>query len=527
MKPIKDKDSEINNEKKTTCAGKWSVALAIIPLGGVVLFLLPIFLGDHSGEAGLGALMAIGAILFFGANINIVTGFLGASLGVFAMRKTHWRQGTPGFILNISVLILAGAFLATLYHHIYADQDRLPIAAFHGKKKMVEKFLDRGFDINWKHGKDTALSNAAQRGHEEIVKFLLAQGADINICNPLNRAVGVYNKTSVGIVQLLLEHGANPNCLHNAVSHNSKEIVQLLLEHGADVNKKDGNKRTPIHLAIARGNEGIVRLLINNGADVGAKNNRGETPLHVLVERRGSKDYRKRMIVLLLNAGADIEAKTREHGRTPLYIAAGALRLDLVKFLLEHGANPANIEDLHVQFIVASISLDKTELTKWLQINAPDINAKNGNGESLLHVAVKSRKKDLVEILLEMGIDVNAKSKVGDTALHLAMKSSIPEIVDLLVSYGANINVQNNKGKTPLHILSKPVSIGKEKSLATSKSKRIKTFEILLNNGAKVDIADHDGLTPLGRQMRWLPKKKEGLEYRDEVIQLMQNYPKK
>ncbi len=527
MKPVKDKESKMNNEKKTASTGKWSVALAIIPIGGVLLFLLPILLGDHSGEAGLGAMLAIGVILYYGAHITVGTGLLGAALGVFAIRKTQWRQGAAGLILNISVLILAGTFLATLYHSSHIDPDRLPIAAAHGEKKTVEKLLDSGFDVNRQCGGSTALGNAAAGGYEEIVELLLSHGADVSISDPVSGAAkNGYEK----IVRLLLDHGANPNCVQWAIYGHHVEIVQILLDHGADINQKvDNSGRTPLQAAVESGVEEIVKLLINKGANVNAKNDQGETPLHVLVQmwpqRQWPNDFRERVIILLLDAGADIEAKTTRDGKTPLCLAAEAAKSgDSIKVLLEHGADLANIKDLHVRFAAVPISLGKTELTKWVQANASDINAKNSRGESLLHAAVKGKNKNLVEILLAMGADVNAKSNTGETALHWATTEPTPEIVDSLVNHGANINAQNNKGRTPLHVLSTPVTIGDEKPLDASKRK---TFEILLTNGAKVDIVDDDGKTPLGQLMNWLPDKKEGREYKDELLQLMQNYQKK
>ena len=80
--------------------------MAIIPIGGVLLFLLLLLLGEHSGEAGLAAAVAMALILGVGANIAVVSSLVGVALGIFAVCKTRWRQGTPGLILNILVLIL-------------------------------------------------------------------------------------------------------------------------------------------------------------------------------------------------------------------------------------------------------------------------------------------------------------------------------------------------------------------------------------------------------------------------------------
>ncbi|MCK4885899.1 MAG: ankyrin repeat domain-containing protein [Planctomycetes bacterium] len=360
----------MDQEKTHTSAGKWSVALAVIPVTGALLLLLlfHLALANASGCSGLGTLAMGAIIMFFTAHVMVVISLLGIFLGIFAIRKTKWRQGAAGFILNLSVLILVGTFLIDFYYgmSVNPDPDRLRIAAYQGKKRTVEKLLAKGFDINHESNGETALSVVAQGDKQEILEFLLARGADVNIGKPISKAA-MWGK--VKNVQLLLEHGADPNCLISVVSYGHKEIVKLLLDHGADVNQKDKKGRTPLHVAVTRGVEEIIKLLLGHGADVNAKDDRGETPLHEIVKTHPQferfDDFRRaRVIVMLLDAGADIEAKTKK-GKTPLHMATEAIRSqDAIKVLLEHGANPANIEDLNVRFRLAPTSLDKKQLTE-------------------------------------------------------------------------------------------------------------------------------------------------------------------
>lgn len=514
----------MNKKNKTTSLGKLSVAFALIPLGGVLLFLLPIIFGKHSGEAGLAALLAIGAILYYGAHVVLVTSFLGVSLSILAICKTLWKQGMAGLLLNFSTLILSVAYLASLYHRAYTDPDRIVIASHQGKKETVEKLLDKGFDINQKLGGDTALSHAARQGNEDIVKLLLARGADINIGNPIAAAAQNGHEK---IVKLLLEHGANPNCLYSAVSGRNIEIVKLLLEHGAEVNYSDNNKHTPLHRAVVSGTDDIIKLLINKGADVNAQDRQGNTPLHIISETWPQKwwaeDFREKATNILLTSGADIEAKNKKD-KTPLCLAAEKGFRDAIISLLEHDANPENISDLNLRFTAAPISMNKTELEKWVLANVDNINAQNSSGETLLHSAIKGGNKPLVEILINLGADINTTTNKKDAPLHWAVRELQPQIVDLLISKGAHVNTKNSKGSTPLHLLAEPVTIGSEKSLGQD---RIKIFKTLLINGAIVDIKDNDGRTPLELEQHWLPQSEKGRQYQAEVIQLMQKYQKR
>ncbi|MCX5634665.1 MAG: ankyrin repeat domain-containing protein [Planctomycetota bacterium] len=519
------------NSNKTTSAGKWSVALAVFPIAIAIAFLLlvmvPVWTGHVSGEGGLGVMLAIGVILYYGSHALVATSLLGAALGIFAIYKTTWQKGVAGLLLNISILLLVGSFLAISYHRRDIDPDRLPIAAHQGDYKTVEKLLAKGFDINRRCGDDTALSNAATAGREQIVELLLSHGADVNISNPLGKAVQ-WGNGNPKIVTLLLDHGADPNCLHSAVCGRHKDAVQLLLEHKADVNQKDGNGRTPLHLAVTSGCEDIIKLLISNGADVNVRNNEGETPLHMLVQMWPQNEwpdgYRKRVIEILLDAGADIEAKTRK-GQTPLCMAAEAAKSnDAMMILSEHGANLTNVKDLHLRFTAVPISMGKTDAEKWVQTNTSDINVQNIRGESLLHAAVKGSNKNLVEVLVTMGAVVNVQDNVGDTPLHWAVQDPNMEVIKLLINNKADVNLQNKQGLTPLHILTKSRTIAEEKLPYQS---QLEACELLLTNSAKVDIKAKDGKSALDWQQCWCPESENGLQYQKEILQLMHKYQNK
>jgi ankyrin repeat protein len=371
----------MSDENARTSLGKWSIAFALIPLAVVFVFVLLFMVSARlqhvSGEAGLGVLLAIGAVIYFGSHVVVITSLMGIGLAIIAIYTTSWRQGLVGFLLNMTTLIIAGSYLLSIYHKAAIDPDRLPIAAHQGDYKTVEKLLAKGFDINRRCGSDTALSNAAVRGSEQIVRLLLSHGADVNISSPLSKAAQ-FGDGNEKIAKMLLDHGADPNCLHSATVGRHKNIVRLLLEYNANVNQKDGNRRTPLHKAVIFGDEDMIRLLINKGADVNAKNNEGETPLHVLVkswpQKWWARDFRVKTINILLDNGADIEARARS-GKTPLMLVAEAQNSsDAVKELLERGA---------------------------------DKNAKDNNGKTALYYAMQVKNTETLNLLLDNDTDAN------------------------------------------------------------------------------------------------------------------------
>jgi ankyrin repeat protein len=94
------------------------------------------------------------------------------------------------------------------------------------------------------------------------------------------------------------------------------------------------------------------------------------------------------------------------------------------------------------------------------------INAKNVNGNTPLHSAVKREKwrevfpltdrkpEDLsmTRFLLKEGANVNAKNNKGNTPLHIAVQLNSGNLIQLLLDYGADVNLKNKKGKTPKDI---------------------------------------------------------------------------
>jgi len=105
-------------------------------------------------------------------------------------------------------------------------------------------------------GGATALHCAADEGHAEICRVLLAAGADVDA-----RA----------------EEGSTP--LHYAAYKGHVETVKLLLEAKASVTVKDNQGSTPLHYAAYKGHVETVKLLLEAKASVTVKDNQGQTPL--------------------------------------------------------------------------------------------------------------------------------------------------------------------------------------------------------------------------------------------------------
>jgi ankyrin repeat protein len=161
-------------------------------------------------------------------------------------------------------------------------------------------------------GSDTRLADAAMQGDRAAVKSLLLQKVEVN--GP---------------------QGDGATALHWAASNEDLEMVKLLLAAGANVNAatRDGGV-TPLFMACTSGNAAIVEALLNAGASAKSAKPNGTTAL-MTASASGSVGALK----ALLDHGAEINARESVHGQTALMFAAALNRVEAVKFLAQHGAD--------------------------------------------------------------------------------------------------------------------------------------------------------------------------------------------
>ncbi len=169
------------------------------------------------------------------------------------------------------------------------------------------------YDSDYGEGTTTPLNLSISLHRNNIAKFLLDQGAEIDL----------YPREMFLEVPLL-----------EAAECDNLEIAKLLLDRGANVNRRGYNTRgeTPLHGALEESNLEMAELLIARGAEVNAtRENSGMTPLH-----EAAVNGIEANVKLLLNAGADVNARDKSD-RTPLALALECDRPDIARILTEHG----------------------------------------------------------------------------------------------------------------------------------------------------------------------------------------------
>jgi len=143
-----------------------------------------------------------------------------------------------------------------------------------------------------------------------------------------------------------------------------------------------------------------------------------------------------------------------EFYREPLIFSANFSNTDVVKYLIDRGAN-VNARNWNDSTPLIRAAGDSAlELVKYLIENGAEVNAKNGYGVTALHLAVGHPDIDVLKCLIAHGADVNAHSERFGTPVHMVARYRADvEKLKYLIEHGADVNIRNDKGLTPLDIL--------------------------------------------------------------------------
>ena len=464
---------------------------------------------NQTGEEDIGGLYQaikhnnIKAVKFFienNANVEIAT-FDGTTPLLLAIEENKPKI--------VELLIKEGK--ANIYGSYAGEEiDKYPIycAVKNKNLNMIKILLNNNFDLK---REPSILSYAIENGDENIIKYLLEKGSDIDdtSINGMSVLYDAVLNLNPKLVEYFLEKGASIEGAGNSYIYgniitaatgskfNNKydkfpvdlEALEKSAENSAKImetiiSKADKNfindyldGKTPLIIAVGNSYLETAKILIENGADVNAVDFEGWSALSYAVNN-GDIEIAK----LLITNKAKIKGELLLAIKSPIVES----RIDMMKLLIENGANINYADENEFTPLNTAIEIGDMELTKFLITNGANVNSLMPyGGVNLIGWAISENNMDLLQILIENGANVNYTDgdSLGGTPLMTASRLGLDNVVRILLSRNADINAVDMNGNTALH--------------TAALNSQLSVIKLLLEKNPNLDIQNEVGNTAL------------------------------
>lgn len=408
-------------------------------------------------------------------------------------------------------------------------ESALHLVARSGKVEAAKLLLKAGAKVEAREqfGGQTPLMWAAARRHPEMVELLLSKGADVNA----RGAVRDYKRVATAESRAAPRDRGGFTPLMYAARSNCSECVEALIKHKADVNLADPSFVVPLSIAMMNGNWDIAMRLIEAGADVNQWDMNGSSPLHVAIanmniagsrnpldQDKPNKASSHDVIKVLLDRGANPNqqlywgagfSSSADRGMTPFLAACGTGDIELVKLLLEHGANPKlATSDGRGPIIMAVVGRRGRDAF----FGAPPPATAPSEGEGTPAGAAEGSppgakranpQVQLIKLLADAGADVKLVGKIhllartrGGSALHYAVRGGgNRQVIQELLDLGLDVNVKDADGLTALDYA---MGRGYVPFLAMPEPPNKPLADFLRSSGANIELAKTPDWPPQG-----------------------------
>src|ERR1700694_1992529 len=361
---------------------------------------------------------------------------------------------------------------------------------------------------------DASLAGLIQAGHRDTALKMIAAGAEVNGAQ-----------------------GDGTTLLRWAVYKIDADLALALLERGAKPDVVNSYGSSPLAEAAKVGNARLVDMLLGAGSNAEAPNQEGQTAL-MLAARAGSLDVAE----LLVRHGANVNAREKWRGQTALMWAVDARSVEMTRFLIAHKAD-VNARSLATDWpsqmtgeprnqyrptggltpLLYAARSGCTDCVLALLDASADVNRPSPDGVTPLIVAIDNFAFDTAKLLFERGANPHVWDWWGRTALYTAIdmntyspdayeertgppivttKTTALELARLFLAAGVNPNTQLNmhrpgRGGHSGRFADEIITPGATPLLRAAGSQDKAAVRLLLDHGARVDVPNVMGVTPL------------------------------
>ena len=373
------------------------------------------------------------------------------------------------------------------YRNYTRDKDTL-------NKSYGSCYINRVLNIFIKHGNLDLVKGLVEC--KEYANSINLNDKDIKDQYPIVMAI---NKRKVKIFQYLIDQGGSVNIktkhkdplLLNAIKRNDEKIVEILLNQpNIDIKEKGLNGFDAYTEAIIRGNFKIVALILNYSINhkidipINQKDNIGTYPLIQAINKNNFN-----LVVSLMQYGykSNIDMNIDDKDDyTPLILSYNNGYMEIFKYLVKV-LNINEVDSFGNNLLYYAIEKKDIDMVRFLIDSGINVNTKNKEGISIFDYTLKNKNDEILKILIENNcIPLDELDSDGNTPLIKIINSDKPDnmknLVEIMVKNGANINIIDSDGYYPL--------------IHAIKKKSFPIVKILVDNGS-MNIEDKEGKTPL------------------------------
>ncbi|XP_052739095.1 rabankyrin-5 isoform X2 [Bicyclus anynana] len=408
-----------------------------------------------------------------GKSENIVERGFAAKLLEKGCQPNPLYSGSGDSLLHIlaqgwfedSAVFLSSHLNGELNHSNEAGVTALHAACANGLTRLTAALLDHGARPNMQTAygehedtvyRQTPLHLAVLNNHEGAVMAIIEhkKSVDKGIMPPSDR----FNVSLLPNLNLKNSEGDTPVSL--ALTEGHKHLVAPLIEGGADPNVRNGKGFTLLHQSIVEEDSRTAIFLLDHGADMNALTDAGETPLQLAIHCRLGL-----VVEALCVRGVDM-GRLDANGVPPLWAALDSGQEEVASILVRNGADAdcwgPGPDGCLQNLLHKAIDENKESLATFLirsgcDVESPRRPGSNGEGadvaadkQSPLHLCCTWGLTEVIQTLLEHGANINSKDAEGKTPLHIAIENQHSAIISLLLSQpGIDLSARDNRGVTP------------------------------------------------------------------------------